>query len=197
VVRHRKGHSWWCLHFGAPGTKGKPIWLTDIWMLRFERTPLQVEKNQTFLCFMKSFGMLPYLNMPSFSHKAGKYIRVHTKDDSLNSDSESEMEKLPAHTERNRRRSTTINVLFIIVIILLATVALAYLQLHDHITSPASVSCQNPSLRQEWRSFSIEEQYDYINAAQCLRDIPSRLHNGMSLYDDFPFLHDVVGDYGM
>jgi tyrosinase len=52
-------------------------------------------------------------------------------------------------------------------------------------------------MRHEWRNLSMEQQHDYINAAQCLQHIPSKLHTGMSLYDDFPFLHDVVGDYGM
>jgi tyrosinase len=52
-------------------------------------------------------------------------------------------------------------------------------------------------MRHEWRNLSREQQHDYINAAQCLQHTPSKLHTGMSLYDDFPFLHDVVGDYGM
>jgi tyrosinase len=60
-----------------------------------------------------------------------------------------------------------------------------------------SSSCQNPKLRQEWRTLSTEQQDDYINAVRCLQHIPSKLHPGMSLYDDFPFVHDVLGEYGM
>ncbi|KAE9372643.1 Di-copper centre-containing protein [Stipitochalara longipes BDJ] len=57
------------------------------------------------------------------------------------------------------------------------------------------MSCHNPQIRREWRSLNTKEQFEFINAVQCLRSEPSKLHSGMSLYDDFPFLHDVVGDY--
>lgn len=56
--------------------------------------------------------------------------------------------------------------------------------------------CQNPKVRKEWRTLSTRQKKEYISAVRCLQHVPSRLHAGLSLYDDFPFLHDVVGDYG-
>jgi len=140
--------------------------------------------------------MLPYLNMITRSTKGVKYTRVVSNDDGAKSDSELQLEKLSIRTESSRAWIRTAIVVGIIVILFLAGGATSYFQLYNYNGFPTKRSCQSPALRQEWRSFSTDEQYDYINAAQCLRSIPSRLHDGMSIYDDFPFLHDVVGDYG-
>jgi hypothetical protein len=55
--------------------------------------------------------------------------------------------------------------------------------------------CENPSTRREWRTLSAAEKHDYLNAVQCLRDTPSKLHPEYSLYDDFPWIHTRVGNY--
>ncbi|KAH8812840.1 hypothetical protein F5884DRAFT_786519 [Xylogone sp. PMI_703] len=65
----------------------------------------------------------------------------------------------------------------------------------DGTVSTGSSSCRNPKRRHEWRTLSTKQQYEYLNALKCLQSVPSKLHPGMTLYDDFPFLHDVVGDY--
>lgn len=55
--------------------------------------------------------------------------------------------------------------------------------------------CSNPSTRREWRSFSAAEKANYLDAVQCLRETPSRLHSDYSLYDDFPWVHTNIGNY--
>ncbi|KAF7919615.1 hypothetical protein EAE99_008467 [Botrytis elliptica] len=55
--------------------------------------------------------------------------------------------------------------------------------------------CSNPSTRREWRSFSAAEKVNYLDAVQCLRETPSRLHSDYSLYDDFPWVHTNIGNY--
>ncbi|TGO50400.1 hypothetical protein BCON_0184g00050 [Botryotinia convoluta] len=47
--------------------------------------------------------------------------------------------------------------------------------------------CSSSSTRREWRSFSAAEKANYLDAVQCLRETPSRLHSDYSLYDDFPW----------
>lgn len=131
--------------------------------------------------------------MSWFSHENEQYIPVHT--------AEEEAGKDPVTTsngyENKARRSTvvifTIGLAFLI---LLVAGASSYLRLQSHNRDISTTSCLAPTIRHEWRSLIIQQQYDYINAALCLRSTPSRLHSGMSLYEDFPFLHDVVGDYG-
>ena len=60
----------------------------------------------------------------------------------------------------------------------------------------ATVSaCNRPQYRREWRSLSYGERHDYIQAVQCLTQIPSRLGLNQSLYDDFPYVHFRVGGY--
>ncbi|KAF7943755.1 uncharacterized protein EAE97_005825 [Botrytis byssoidea] len=69
---------------------------------------------------------------------------------------------------------------------------------HRHQTLDRSQNrerCSNPSTRREWRSFSAAEKFNYLNAVQCLRETPSRLHSNYSLYDDFPWVHTNVGNY--
>ncbi len=141
--------------------------------------------------------MLPYPNMPLFSQQKGKYLPVHTTDESLPLESESNFSKLTVRIKSKKPWIWPFLVTCIVVVILLATGIFVYLQRHRHNFSPTSATCKNPTLRQEWRTLSVEQQYDYINAALCLRNTPSRLHLGMALYEDFPFLHDVIGDYGM
>ncbi len=140
--------------------------------------------------------MLPYPNMLLFSQQKGKYLPVHTTDESLPLESDSTFSKL---TTRIKSKKSWIWIFFamcIVVVIFLAIGTLIYLQRHNRIVSSTLETCKDPKLRQEWRTMSMEQQHDYIKAALCLRYTPSRLHSEMSLYEDFPFLHDVIGDYG-
>jgi hypothetical protein len=66
------------------------------------------------------------------------------------------------------------------------------------INEPPSLSrCHDPPVRREWRSLSLAQKHEYVDAVLCLRTIPSSLNPNMSLYDDFPFLHDTIGAYGI
>ena len=67
-----------------------------------------------------------------------------------------------------------------------------------HTHHPSSTTrCQDPPIRREWRSLSLVQKHEYVDAVLCLRTIPSSLNPNMSLYDDFPFLHDTIGAYGI
>lgn len=55
--------------------------------------------------------------------------------------------------------------------------------------------CQASPVRLEWRSLSMHEKHDYIDAVNCLRRRPSRLGQDQSLYDDFPYTHARIGAY--
>lgn len=57
-------------------------------------------------------------------------------------------------------------------------------------------TCENPSIRKEWRTLQTSEQVHFISSVQCLMEIPSLLRpdgNNMSRYDDFVHTHAVVG----
>ena len=54
--------------------------------------------------------------------------------------------------------------------------------------------CQQPAVRQEWRTLSSSERLEYIRAVRCLSSIPSTLCNG-SLHDEFAYIHRNVGEY--
>lgn len=58
-------------------------------------------------------------------------------------------------------------------------------------------SCQNPIVRHEWRSLSMQEKSSYLQAVRCLRTVPSRLGLNTTLYDDFPYFHTRTGESGM
>ena len=49
--------------------------------------------------------------------------------------------------------------------------------------------CQQPSIRQEWRTFSDAQRGEYVEAVKCLATKPSKLSNSASLYDDVPWVH--------
>ena len=57
-------------------------------------------------------------------------------------------------------------------------------------------ACVDPSTRREWRSLDNEEKLHYIESVQCLRQTPSRLGANLSLYDDFPRVHNMHQAYG-
>lgn len=59
----------------------------------------------------------------------------------------------------------------------------------------AHIPCANPPYRQEWRALSEWQKQDYLNAVLCLKENPSRLGMNQSLWDDFPWVHALVGGY--
>ena len=56
-------------------------------------------------------------------------------------------------------------------------------------------TCGPLTVRREWRMLSEEEKIQYLDAILCLRTHPSRLGMNHSLYDDFPWVHALVGGY--
>ena len=57
------------------------------------------------------------------------------------------------------------------------------------------LSCKAPTTRREWRTLNSVEKQDYIRAVQCLKTVPSRLVANQTLYDDFPWVHALIGGY--
>lgn len=59
--------------------------------------------------------------------------------------------------------------------------------------------CQRPSIRREWRTLSNAQRSEYIDAVKCLQSSPSLLNRSqnVSRFDDFPWLHQHVGYFGM
>jgi tyrosinase len=53
--------------------------------------------------------------------------------------------------------------------------------------------CNSPAVRREWRSLSTEERQNYIQAVHCLQDLPSELVGRGSIYDDFVYVHMLIG----
>ena len=56
-------------------------------------------------------------------------------------------------------------------------------------------ACAKPEYRQEWRALSEEQKQDYISAVLCLKVTPSRLGMNQSLWEDFAWVHAMVGGY--
>ncbi len=56
-------------------------------------------------------------------------------------------------------------------------------------------SCLRPAVRREWRTLSIKERKNYVDAIQCLWKHPSRLGLDHSLYEDFPWFHSRAGNF--
>ncbi|KAL2067816.1 hypothetical protein VTL71DRAFT_15912 [Oculimacula yallundae] len=56
-------------------------------------------------------------------------------------------------------------------------------------------SCLRPAVRREWRTLSIKERKNYLDAIQCLWKHPSRLGLNHSLYEDFPWFHSRAGNF--
>ena len=63
---------------------------------------------------------------------------------------------------------------------------------HTHLASP---QCTNPSVRREWRSLSHSEKKLYIRAVKCLTMKSTQLREEGAIYDDFPYIHNKIGNY--
>jgi tyrosinase len=53
----------------------------------------------------------------------------------------------------------------------------------------ASLTCENPRIRVEWREMNPSDQQNYIDSVLCLKTKPSRIGTTATLYDDFPYIH--------
>jgi hypothetical protein len=61
------------------------------------------------------------------------------------------------------------------------------------VTSSSASSCIHSGVRKEWRTLSSNEKQSYISAVQCLSRKPSKLSTNTTLYDDFGYVHTIVG----
>ena len=56
-------------------------------------------------------------------------------------------------------------------------------------------SCRKPRIRREWRSFTVNEKHDFVQAVLCLSSKPSRWGPNGTMYDDFALLHGEIGSW--
>ncbi|KAM0795969.1 hypothetical protein BDR22DRAFT_893659 [Usnea florida] len=55
--------------------------------------------------------------------------------------------------------------------------------------------CKEPPIRREWRSLTLDEKSEFIQAVNCLSTKPSRWGMNGTLYDDFALLHGSIGSW--
>ena len=99
--------------------------------------------------------------------------------------------------KRRLSQVTSFTICFLVLLVLGAGVVIGW-----HIrpaetfkSSPTATPCRVPALRREWRSLSIEDKSDYIDAVKCLRQRPSALGLNHTLFDDFAWIHKHFGEY--
>ena len=107
---------------------------------------------------------------------------------------EVEIVEYPA-SRRSRTRFLTTILIVVVICSLCGYVLGARFPIRFQKKTSSSHNCVEPAVRREWRSLSSSEKQDYISAVQCLRSTPSRLNASQSLYDDFPYVHAVVGGF--
>lgn len=62
---------------------------------------------------------------------------------------------------------------------------------HRHVEA----TCRTPATRREWRTLNSVEKKDYVRAVWCLKTVPSKLGANQTLYDDFSWVHTIIGAY--
>ena len=98
--------------------------------------------------------------------------------------------------KRERRPHLVIEILLIVLLFFIISLASgAIFIILEHEGTQARITCGNPPNRQEWRNLSEEQKQNYLDAVLCLKETPSRLKMDQSLYDDFPWVHALVGEY--
>jgi len=120
-----------------------------------------------------------------------------------NSESDDELDSKPslqAPLTQGRKRVLRLAWLLCVLTIFLVTGSIysTLLVIHRKTSISAqdqSLSCQNPTVRREWRTLSTAERHDYLAAVQCLQENPSRLGLNHTLYDDFPWVHSRMGNF--
>ncbi|KAF2204311.1 monooxygenase [Delitschia confertaspora ATCC 74209] len=58
-----------------------------------------------------------------------------------------------------------------------------------------SSKCDLIAMRREWRTLSMAQKHQYLEAVKCLKRWPSSLGLNQSYYDDFPWIHSRIGEY--
>lgn len=115
--------------------------------------------------------------------------------------------RVPCQQPKRRAISAKQSFLYLILGLLALSLAMSFIYSHPsqmsfplryfYRPSNASLRCLDPATRQEWRNFSESEKMGYLRAVKCLKSKPSRVRREGSLYDDFPFVHNLIGGYCM
>ena len=124
--------------------------------------------------------------MRLFTESKGEYALIN-----------SEANTTAADKSQSRRRRYRFLVLLLTGVVCffigLAAGLLPVLSTREGLQQNTQVACQSPSVRREWRTLSDNEKGDYVRAVWCLKTIPSRVGANWTLYDDFPWVHAMVG----
>lgn len=102
----------------------------------------------------------------------------------------------PNKPEKRAHRIVAIQYILLLFLIFCVASGVMLLVLgRDGTSTQARIACRNPSDRQEWRDLSKDQKQNYLDAVLCLKETPSRLNMNQSLYDDFPWVHALIGEY--
>lgn len=120
-----------------------------------------------------------------------------------------EGDQMAHHRPRSRSASLTKHLAWISLLLLITISLFAIGTIHGRgllnrlflrkstdVKEELSKSCVDPPIRREWRSLASSEKLHYLNSVQCLRQMPSRLGPNLTVYDDFPHIHNAHGMYG-
>lgn len=87
-------------------------------------------------------------------------------------------------------------IISVLAVVAISVCAYIHWPTQDHTQPPTEHGCDAITLRKEWRTLTLSQKHEYISAVQCLKTRPSKLNLNHSLYDDFPWVHSRVGEYG-
>ena len=126
---------------------------------------------------------LPLLSYP------GSYVETNADEiDSTNGEKFHEEDRAVSHGTISARRVTWLTIaLYVGVIAAIAAIPATILYMRTskaQESTEISSSCQNPSIRREWRTLSTTEKLAYLNAVVCLTKTPSIVGRNQTLFDD-------------
>jgi hypothetical protein len=131
----------------------------------------------------------------------GDRAQVNMKNDMLRSSEPAYMQIMdedkdePSPSILHRSSFFTPLRLFLSVLLVVLTVC-GYSHWTSKTRTPAPHFYERVSTRREWRTLTMLQKHDYIAAVRCLKITPSRLALNHTLYDDFPYIHYHIGEYG-
>lgn len=98
--------------------------------------------------------------------------------------------------KREKRPYQVIAILVIVLLCLIVSLASgAMFMILERDGAQTQIACEHPPDRREWRDLGEKQKQNYLDAVLCLKETPSRLNMNQSLYDDFPWVHALVGEY--
>ena len=91
--------------------------------------------------------------------------------------------------------SVSINVVALTMTLFFLAVSLGLIVLRLLGSKNHQSACQEPRLRREWRSLTMDEKHDFMQAVLCLSNKPSTWGPNGTIYDDFALLHGEIGSW--